>query len=177
MPLPKKTYKLHTMDEILALDVSELNNLVIELRTQIAQVRIYSNPKTNPRFVDKNRLKKSLARVLTVLNRYKHATNLTISHQPQDPQENPQSSLSPLVAPEQTVDFLSGKLATISPREHKLTLAKSKQKRLAKRSRQQYLRRASLSHQPLTNLHKSTANVTLNQPTAAAVNAVNTATT
>ena len=169
MPLPKKTYKLHTMDEILALDVSELNSLVNELRTQIAQVRIYSNPKTNPRFVDKNRLKKSLARVLTVLNRYKHATNLTMSHQPQDPQEHPQSSLSPLVAPEQTVDFLSGKLATMSPREHKLTLTKSKQKRLAKRSRQQYLRRASHSHKALTNPHQSTATATLTQPAAEAV--------
>lgn len=172
MPLPKKTYKLRTMDEILALDVSELKNLVNELRAQIAQVRIYSDPKTNPRFVDKHRLKKSLARVLTVLNRYKQATNLVMTHnQPEhqsDDQAPPQPTSSPNyhVTPEQTVDFLSGKLANTNVREQKLILAKSKQKRLAKRSRHQYLRRASRHHNPLTNQPRST--VTMTQPASTA---------
>lgn len=144
MPLPKQTFKLYSMDELVAMDTAELKQLQGELRTQIAQVRIYSDPKNQPRTKAKRHLKKSLARVLTLLKRYEQAPQPDETSANADPSESSVPG-SLKVSGEQMAAFLAGSLATPGRRDLKLALARMRKKKLAKRSKRQYLRRATMA--------------------------------
>lgn len=141
MPLPKQTFKLYSMDELIAMNVGELKQLQGELRTQIAQVRIYSDPKNQPRTKARRHLKTSLARVLTLLRRYQQAPK------PSEAGEQPgsENSENMKVPHEQAARFLAGSLASPGRRDLKLALARLRKKRLAKRTKRQYLRRATMA--------------------------------
>lgn len=141
------------MDEVIARDPGELKDLERDIRAEIARVRLYSDM-NKPQIALTRKLKKSLARVLTVQKRYQQ---LDLSHvEPsatgtyKENKTNTDSSEEASVIPtaewlktgDHEVAFLAGKLSGVGTRDRQKKSKKAKDKIAAKRARQQYRRRA-----------------------------------
>lgn len=118
MATQKKSHKLLAMEEILSSSPSELHDTQKSLRSQLAYIRLTAHTDNKPQVAQSRRLKKSLARVLTVLSRYE---GLADHHK---------STTDGLISTENTGNFLAGKLSHAYLQQHN-----KRSKTLAKKTR------------------------------------------
>ena len=152
MAVQKSSIKLITMDEVMARDPDEL----------IARVRLYSDM-NKPQVALTRKLKKSLARVLTIQKRYQqldfahrdpsagaNKENQTLTDSSDHSNDKTSETTSLAVIPTAgwlktggyEAAFLAGKLSGVGTRDRQKKWKKAKDKVAAKRARQQYRRRA-----------------------------------